>query len=707
MRLKVLIAAIIGGALFVAGDARADGIADRAEVTAEVTPHSARRGETVVWKMTMSIRPGFHSYPLKQPPETHAEFKDEVTTVRPPKFGPFVPVGTPTGPRGQMEKIDGKPLEYFTDLGVFEGRFVVSPGAKPGKYKLPLKVNFTVCDNMGCLPGSAPDVEIEILEDPPVPVETAYKSQVDTFPLTESDTSPPTKQPDRAVDNSGSSNAASKSPKVVPPAGSAKEHESNLKDIEEHLEKFVKPTSRGSGGLWGFLLAAIFWGAVALVTPCVFPMIPITVSFFLHQSDHEHHRPIRMALIYCGTIILVLGIAALTLLKVFRELSIHPAMNIALGALFIFFALSLFGMYEITLPSKLTAFTSSREGGGGVAGTIFMALTFTIVSFTCVAPFLGGFSGMAASGEFSNFELFLGAMVFSTTFAAPFFLLAIFPSMIKKLPQSGSWLNSVKVVMGFMELAACLKFFRTAELRLLPHTSYFTYDLVLGIWVALALIAGLYLLNLFRLHHDEPIEHIGVMRMLFGLAFLSLAVYFLPAIFKNGKGENERPSGVVYAWVDSFLLPEPGDGDLEWSSNLKGSIDVARRESISSGKSQFLLLDCTGVTCTNCKYNERTIFTRPEVHQELLKYRLVQQYTDIVPESFYPQGANEDQRLDEANANLAFQRRVFGTEQLPLYAVFEVDKDHVIVRGVYDEAKINEPAAFIKFLNEARAGDKK
>src|SRR5262249_38120160 len=152
--------------------------------------------------------------------------------------------------------------------------------------------------------------------------------------------------------------------------------EANLKAVSEQLERLNLPVAEGKGGLWAFLASAAFWGFVALLTPCVFPMIPITVSFFLHQSEKEHHRPIRMALIYCGTIIVVLGVSALTLLTFFRALSINPYMNIALGALFIGLALSLFGLYEITLPSKLTQFTSAREGKGGVIGTVFMALTF-------------------------------------------------------------------------------------------------------------------------------------------------------------------------------------------------------------------------------------------------------------------------------------------------------------------------------------------
>src|SRR5205814_5092563 len=158
--------------------------------------------------------------------------------------------------------------------------------------------------------------------------------------------------------------------------------------------------------------------------------------------------------------------------------------------------------------------TANRSSVGGIVGTVFMAISFTIVSFTCVAPFLGGFGGMASSGQFRTWELILGAMAFSGTFAAPFFVLVLFPSLLRKLPKSGGWLNSVKVVMGFLELAAALKFFRAGELILRPVPTLFTFDLVLGMWVALALLCGFYLINLFRLGHDEPLESVSVPRFL-------------------------------------------------------------------------------------------------------------------------------------------------------------------------------------------------
>src|SRR5439155_5728085 len=185
-----------------------------------------------------------------------------------------------------------------------------------------------------------------------------------------------------------------------------------------------KAGGAGSTGLIGFILAGVFWGAVSLVTPCVFPMIPITVSYFLKQSEKEHHRPVTMALVYCGTIIVVLTLAAVLLLSFFRFLSVSPLMNFGLGLLFIFFALSLFGMYEIELPSGLARFTSAHEGQGGLVGTMFMALTFTILSFACVAPFLGGFGGTAATAQHGILYTMLGGLAFAITFAASLLELA-------------------------------------------------------------------------------------------------------------------------------------------------------------------------------------------------------------------------------------------------------------------------------------------
>jgi thiol:disulfide interchange protein DsbD len=529
--------------------------------------------------------------------------------------------------------------------------------------------------------------------------------------------------------------------------------------LDDILSRITRQQVEPNTGLGSFLLTAMFWGMVTLFTPCVFPMIPITVSFFLKQAEKNQGNALVLALVYCGTIVVVLGIAALTLLQFFTILSINPWMNVFLGALFVVLALSLFGMFDFTLQLGLRAAivgvpillvlvlkpagprwmwiaacvgviillltwlnkwieraafqlqqsTAARSNVGGLIGTVFMAISFTIVSFTCVAPFLGGFGGMAASGQFRSWELILGAMAFSGTFAAPFFLLALFPALLKKLPKSGGWLNSVKVIMGFLELAAALKFFRTAELIHLPQPEVFTFDLVLGMWIALSLLCGLYLINMFRIGHDEPLDSVSVPRLLIGFLFLSMAFYLTPAMFAGSEGERQRPRGTIYAWVESFLLPESGNqpGKLPWVGDLKKSLDEAQAESQRSGRQKFVFVDFTGESCTNCKLNEESVFRKPEVQELFKSYKLAQLFTDKVPNKYYPssivkqfRGSTERQQAD-AELNRKFQQQAFGTIQLPLYVILKPTPEGPIeVVGTYSEGKINNEAAFVEFLRK-------
>jgi len=469
-----------------------------------------------------------------------------------------------------------------------------------------------------------------------------------------------------------------------------------------------------------------------------------------------------LALVYSGTIVVVLTVAAMLLLSALRAASVHPVTNILIGVLFVFFALSLFGLFEIELSSRwqlgffllffsgllgiiayesrdswlpspwwqavlgliailtlaglgylilgrrevnLASYTAARQEQGGLAGTVFMALTFTIISFACVAPFLGAFGGTTAQSTMTLGHKLFGGLAFAVTFASPFFLLALFPSAIKKLPKSGAWMNSVKVVMGFVELAAGLKFLRQGELVLLPMPQIFTYELVLGLWIALCLLAGLYLLGFYRLPHDTPAEHLSVPRLLLACAFLGLGLYLLPALFVVGEqGERQRPAGATYAWLNSFLLPDPSEGRLPWSGNLQAALERARQQR------RLVFLDFTGETCTNCKINEESVFTRYDIDQALRKFELVQLYTDKVPNKFYgPQllaefGGGVSRQRADAKVNLAFQRQAFGTEQLPLYVILEPLPDgRVAIRGVYSEGKINDQSAFARFLQEPLA----
>lgn len=664
-------------------------LAERISFTAVVEPSQARRGETVRLTISGRPKPGYYTYPLTIRTEEQNEVGLATLTVRDSAgLKPLYPI---TESEPELVVVEGlgtpqlehkKPFTWSQDV-------LILPEAEPGPRVLQVTINLQVCDEQSCLPGSFDlSIPLEVTQKPALPLSAELKQRLG--------------QPPPPVKIWGAEPAGIKAETLgqdpPPQAGAGASGQPS-------------GTSSGSArsvGLIAFMLQGIFWGAISLVTPCVFPMIPITVSFFLKQSEKQHYRPLTLALVYSLTIVAVLTVAAVALLSLFRALSTHWAMNFGLGALFIFFALSLFGMYEIELPQGLAQYTSSKEGQGGLVGTMFMALTFTIISFACVAPFLGGFGGTAAMANLALGHRVLGGLAFSATFASPFFVLALFPALLKKLPRSGNWLNNVKVVMGFLELAAALKFLRQGELVLLAQPLLFTYDLVLGLYVALSLLCGLYLLGVYRLPHDTPTENVGVPRLLWSAAFLALAFYIAPALFKNPEGTNQRPGGAVFAWIDSFLLPEDipsAKAELHWF----GSLEEGLQDAWSKGRLVFV--DFTGKTCTNCKINEKNIFPQPEVKELFRRYTLVQLYTDVVPNELYPPevraqlGSGTARQRADAQANLKFQREHFDTEQLPLYVILQPLADGKFRElARYDEGKINDVAAFLDFLRKPLQG---
>jgi thiol:disulfide interchange protein DsbD len=613
-------------------------------------------------------------------------------------------------------------LHFYTGSVEWTQQVVVNPNAAPGDKTVQVMLpNLQVCNDQTCFPPKplTYSASLTITDEPALEVDKKFQGdlQKGLEVLAKTSANPTATKPrDPKPPESDPFNQDSAPPKATPAPAATRTDESGLLDypttdayrqsLESVRTRLVREVTEPTS-LMTFILQGVFWGLVSLVTPCVFPMIPITVSFFLKQSEKENHRPLLMATVYCATIVIVLAAAALLLLNTFRWLSINPILNFAMGGLFIFFALSLFGMYEIELPAGLARFTSAREGQGGLVGTVFMALTFTILSFACVAPFLGGFGGTANTRGLAWWEQSLGGLAFSATFAAPFFILALFPSLLKKMPKSGSWLNSVKVVMGFLELAAAFKFLRLGEIVIHPPT-FFTYDMVLGLWIALGLLCGLYLLGVYRLPHDSPLDHLGVPRLLFAVFFMGIGFYLLPALFKvNAEGDNQRPRGVLYAWIDAFILPDPvyAKGDLVWTPNLRQAVDELSDVRRRTGQRTLIFIDHTGETCVNCKINERSVFTKPEVKDLLGKYRLVKFYTDTIPAEFYAPAiratlaGTDRQATDAMEVNLPFQKAAFDTEQLPLYVILEPLADgSVKIVSQWAEGKINDEKGFAEFL---------
>ncbi len=646
----------------------------------EVAPSEARPGQVVKVTLKGTPKKGWHTYPAtKRTPKQLALQLSKLTYAKNPSLQALWPI-TESEPEfkdygGQVLLEHDKPFTWSQDV-------LIQPTAKPGVTNLELTIRLMVCKVTCIGPGDYPTlaIPIKVADGKAEPLSTALQERLKAQPPPVQVVTPPANPSGQTA----KADAAGTGP---------------AKSLEE-----------AAGGLWGLLVSAFIGALLMLLTPCVFPMVPITVNFFLKQSEKEHHRALPTASVYAGTIIVMLTLVLVLFGAFVVELAISPVFNLLLGLAMVVFALSLFGMFEIQLPQSLARFTSSHEGQGGYAGAVFMALTFTITSFTCTGPFLGAMLGGVGALRPPFLHLVLAALVYSATFAAPFFLLALFPSLLKMVPRSGGWLNAIKVTMGFIELALAAKFFSNADITWSPgDPQLFSRDTVVCAWMALSFAAGLYLIGSFRLPHDDPAEHIGVVRLLFAASFFGLALYMAPFLW------GKVPSGVVGRNLDVFLprdfSPQAyafggGGGKTAAPAELKWHLDYidAYQEAVKDSKPIFI--DFTGVTCTNCYQNERTVFPRPEVRKELERYARFQAFTDSVP--------NAKLEAEGQAARNARWRDVIGDPTNPYYVLFLPDKKEPFdkdgnLKGrvlATEKGTIQDVGAFVKFLQTPfRGGD--
>ncbi len=629
-------------------------------------PKVFQRGEVFTLVIKGTLKPGYHTYPATQRSADPAQdeglmsrldFKDPPGVRR---VG-FLKESQPewaTDPTGVL-------LEFEHPF-VWSQEFVALPDATPGPRTLSFSIDLQVCAK-SCTPGTHRfEIPFVVSDAAPLPLSPEVQGQLQSGP-------------------------AVASPAVLPVPENLKNKMSAAPPGNREGGAPAAPAEvKGDTGLAGLLLTTMGAAIAMLFTPCVFPMIPITVSFFLKRSEKEHYNAVLTASVYSGTIIVVLALAVLVLGKLIVDLANDPWLNLGLGVVLIVFALSLFGMYELELPHALAQFTSSREGKGGYVGALFMALTFTITSFTCTGPFLGPLLVAAKELQLSMPRLVLAAFVYSATFAAPFFVLALFPSLLKKLPKSGGWLNSVKVVMGFLELAAALKFLANTDISLNPgNPRLFNYETVICAWIVLSVACGLYLLGLYRLPHDTPVEGIGVPRMLLATIFLGLALYMTPALWRK------TPQGVVGEAVVAFA-------PLDTSSSKSDEfLDYQKAWEQAVAQNKDIFIDFTGVNCTNCRANELNVFPQTAVQQQLDRYVRVKMYTDSVPK----RGLSPEEARAEGRRNQELQGATFKDISLPMYVIFRPDRTRAeadgklqgVVLGRY-EGFISNVAEFLEFL---------
>ena len=451
-------------------------------------------------------------------------------------------------------------------------------------------------------------------------------------------------------------------------------------------------------GLIAFVVTAIGAGFLALLTPCVFPMIPVTVAFFLKQEEKRVGSSIKLAIIYSLSIIGAFTILGLAVTAVFGPASLNSLannkwLNLFFAVLFLIFALMLMGLFELRIPSSLLTWTSKRESTGGIVGVVFMALTFTLVSFTCTFAFVGSLLAWAAKGQV--FWPVIGMLAFSSAFASPFFVLAMFPSMLKRLPKSGGWMNDVKVTMGIIELALVAKFLSVADIGFSVGSIpvFITYKLFLVSWVVLSAVTGMYLLGLLTKPMGPVSKNVKAFKNIFAMLFLVFAGYIAAGMFVH-----KMPLAGIWNNVAAFAPPDiivRQTDDLGFvisHHELDYALEFDRATVAAENEQRPLFIDFTGVSCVNCRKMERSVLVDESVLERLHQLVRAQLFTDTVP-------GIVDVKLSEhlKISNRELQSKLLDSSTLPFYAIVSADGKEVLssFEGLDNSGGKN----FIEFLD--------
>ncbi len=474
----------------------------------------------------------------------------------------------------------------------------------------------------------------------------------------------------------------------------------------------------GSRSLWIFFFIAFAGGLAGLLTPCVFPMIPMTVSFFMQKQSGRINSIINAFVFGISIIAIYTSLGLLVSLTSVgagfaNQLTSHWLPNMIFFLLFVAFAASFFGLFEIVLPGSLATKADQKADSGGYIGSFFMALTLVIVSLSCVGPIVGALLVEAATGAGS--QPIVGMFGFSLAFAIPFTLLAIFPSWINKLPKSGGWLNSVKVVLGFIVLAFSLKFLMVVDQAY--HWGILTRDVYLAIWIVLFSLMGMYLLGKIKLAHDSELKHIGVPRLFLAIATFSFVVYLIPGMF--GAPLKSISSLLPPQHTHSFdisamlrdadlqnrmrteLCQDPKYADfLSLPHGLQGYFDLEQGLSCAREQNKPVFIDFVGHGCSNCKEMEAKVWSDSRVLQKLREdFIIIALYVDDrtrLPEDEWITSEFDGRTKNTIGSkNLDYQISSFNTNTQPFYVLMDAEGN-----------MLNQPRgynlnidAFIEFLD--------
>ena len=565
---------------------------------------SAPPGSHVLAKFAAKIAPGWHLYSLTTPkggpiPSTSSLADSPVISG----FKLYQPK-----PERKLDPNFQIDTETFADEVVLLYDVELKKDAAAGPAEITAQVRYQCCNDRLCLPPKRKSASATITVDP------AAQAQAIAIPSGYTEFRP----------------TADTAPAPAPPAP-------------------VPPATQSSGSL--FLLTAFGAGLAAIFTPCVFPMIPFTVSYFVNRNTGSRREGVLQAVVFClGIVVLFTGLGVLmkTIAGPFGvvQLGNSPWVNGFISLVFIVFGLSLLGAYELTLPSGLLTKLNQTSERGGYFGTLLMGLTFTLTAFACIGPIVGPL--LVASVQTGGAEPVLGMASFATGLAAPFFLLALFPSFLQKLPKSGGWLMRVKVVLGFVVLAISIKYLSSADQVL--QTGFISREMFLACWIVLFALPGLYLLGFLRLEGIQPDDHLGIGRMLVAALFLTFSISLLPGLFG-------APLGNIEAFIPVQAKSVAFGGGTESGAPIW--LKNQYREALAKAKAdnKMVFVNFTGYACTNCHWMKANMFPRPEIAGQLKDFVLVDLYTDGTDSV-----SEENQKLEEKR---------FGTVAIPYYAILD------------------------------------
>ncbi len=488
--------------------------------------------------------------------------------------------------------------------------------------------------------------------------------------------------------------------------------------LKEKINPMKNPRKEYTS-LWSLFFISFSFGLIALLTPCVFPMIPMTVSFFMHSSENRR-KAIFNAVVYGISIIgiyTIIGtIVAVTLGPSFANwLSTHWIPNVLFFIIFLFFAFSFFGMFEITMPSWIVNKSVSNEDKGGIAGSFFMAFTLVLVSFSCTGPIVGSILVQSAGG--AVLEPIVGMFGFSLAFALPFTLFAIFPSWLNNLPKSGGWLNSVKVILGFLELALGLKFLSIADQTY--HWGLLDREIYLGIWIVIFTLMGFYLLGKLKFSHDSDIKFVSVPRLMLAIASFSFVVYMIPGMFGaplKAISGYLPPQTTQDFDISAIVRDQSGSANknelceapkyaekLHLPHGLKGYFDFEQGLACAKEQNKPIFIDFTGHGCVNCREMEANVWSDPRVQKILREdYVIIALYVDdkqTLPESDWITSSYDGKVKKTLGKKYAdFQITRFGVNAQPYYVLLDKAEDTLVEPRAYD---LNADA-FVEFLENGK-----